>query len=153
MVNCQWFNIAAIKGPISVPGHQDPNPPPQKERLLSVVLSNYVDESHYMDVWYFHVTKGGESAVCRPNDQAISSVRAMDKLSIENPPWPGGDFPLKIDGLGDCSYKNDGSNPGALWCGEKPFSCQADEFKSGKSKLCSEKYYKTLEHAVVVCKL
>lgn len=136
-----------------MPSHQDPNPPPQEAKLLSIVLSNYVDESHYIDAWYFHVTEGGESAVCRPNDQVISSVRAENKPSIENPPWPGGEFPLKIDEPGDCYYKNDGSNPGALWCGEKAMPCQGDESKSSASQVCRNKNYKTSEHAVVVCKL
>ncbi|KAF1828489.1 hypothetical protein BDW02DRAFT_615419 [Decorospora gaudefroyi] len=149
-INCQWFNIAAIKGPISVPGHQDPNPPPQEATFLSIVLSNFIDESHYNDAWYFHVIKGGESAVCRPNDQAISSVSAWNNPSIENPPWPGGTFPLKVDELGNCEYKNDGSDPGALWCGEKAMPCHEDESKSGSSQVCSDKYYKTSEHPVVV---
>jgi hypothetical protein len=34
MFDCQWFNIAAIKGPISAPRHQDLEPPPPKASQL-----------------------------------------------------------------------------------------------------------------------
>lgn len=94
-----------------------------------------------MNTWLFFTTDIGVSAICRPNDQAVSEVRTEGSYSVETPPWPGGIFPLKIEGLGDCEYKNDRSNPGALCCSERYISCQEDGLRwSGKSEICSNKY-------------
>jgi hypothetical protein len=90
-----------------------------KTKALSVIMQNFSDESHFMNTWRFHTTDIGVSAICRSDDQAVAEKLTSGDYKVDTPPWPQDTFPITIDGLGDCEYKNDGSNPRALWCGER----------------------------------
>jgi hypothetical protein len=55
---------------------------------------------------------------------------------IFNAPWPISTQPLKIDNM-ECEYKNNGENPGALWCkGRKDaISCYEEHAKKDKQPM------------------
>jgi hypothetical protein len=141
----------------SSPSNVPPPPPPKKTKALSVILQNYIDEITNENTWLFFATDPGVSALCRNEKDAVAKFPAGGGASmIDNPPWPGGTFKVTIDGM-KCEYKNDGSNPGALWCDgrDNAISCQVKDSKDkGKkgTKDCGLKIIWSLEqHPVVFC--
>ena len=149
-----------VKGTSAPPQPQpqspSPSPPtsPHKTKALSVILQNYIDEVTNENSWLFFTTSIGVSQLCHSDKDAISKVKTVDDPSIiDNPPWPGDTFPLTLDGM-ECEYKNDGTNPGALWCKGKdgPIACQQDILKTdGKRKKCDSGLWSISQHPVVTC--
>ncbi|KAF2687475.1 hypothetical protein K458DRAFT_401982 [Lentithecium fluviatile CBS 122367] len=128
--------------------------PSAKSKALSVIFQNYGDESNYINLWIFITTDIGVSAMCRNSTEAVSVQKAPNDLNlVKNPPWPGGTFEMTIEGLGDCEYKNDGSNTGALWCSGRGISCQEDDLRqSGQAQFCPNlDIWGFSHHPVVFC--
>jgi len=94
------------------------------------------------------------SPSCERDDKALLKVGAgnSDPGLYEHPGWPGGTYPLKIDGT-DCKYMNDGSNVGALFCdGEKdPIECKEDGENKGKGKECDMGLWAIHQHPIIFC--
>jgi len=136
-----------------------PTPPastPPQTKALSINLQNYIDQIGNVNKWFFYATDRGVSALCGKEKDAVASFLAQDGATlIDNPPWPGGTFKVKVDGM-DCEYKNDGTNAGALWCsGRGAISCQ-EEHAKGKgekgSKVCENNGDSSRsQHPVVFC--
>lgn len=131
----------------------DPSGVP-KTKALSIILQNLITEADNTNNWLFRLTNQGQSALCRNdknNSPVLTAPAKGDPSTVELPPWPGGSFPLAIDGM-HCEYKNNGDNAGALWCEEKngqPIACYEEEMKAKKgSKECDLGVY---EHAVAYC--
>ena len=138
----------------ATPPQTQPPPAPKKTKALSIILQNIITEIDNTNNWLFLLTDQGQSALCsndKNNKPVLTTPAGGDPSMVDNPPWPGGSYPFKIDGM-DCEYKNDGQNAGALWCKEKngqAISCYADEMKDKKEdKTCDIGVY---EHAVVYC--
>jgi hypothetical protein len=132
-----------------------PSPPPQapKTKALSIILQNYIDESSNDMTWLFFATDYGASVLCHSDKKALLKTKAARATDIDNPPWPGGTYQLKLDGM-NCEYKNDGTNAGALWCKERngPITCKADDMRAAKkSKVCDAALWRIEQHAVVAC--
>jgi len=131
-----------------------PPPPPAATKALSIILQNTVDQVGNVNNWLFFATDRGVSALCRKEGTAIANSPAKDGSTlVDNPPWPGGTFKLRVDNM-DCEYKNDGGNAGALWCNGKAISCQ-EEVARGKgeagSKACETGDVLVQQHPVVFC--
>ncbi|KAF1961810.1 hypothetical protein CC80DRAFT_436156 [Byssothecium circinans] len=128
--------------------------PPKKTQALSVIFQNYVDEASNTNSWLFFRTDIGVSKLCERDNKALLKVNAKnnDPGLYEHPGWPGGTYPLKIDGT-DCKYMNDGTNVGALFCdGRKdPIECKEDGQNKGKGKQCDSGLWAIHQHPVVFC--
>ena len=73
-------------------------------------------------------TPVGQSALCKPANETVAKWSAADGAFMSWPAWPSGTFDINVDGM-ECQYKNDGTNPGALWCKNQagPFKCYKDD--------------------------
>ncbi|KAH7347071.1 peptidase S8/S53 domain-containing protein [Pyrenochaeta sp. MPI-SDFR-AT-0127] len=146
-------SLLTITNPATPPLQNDA-PLPPKTKALSIILQNVITEADNINQWLFHLTNQGQSALCRndKNNKPVYTAPAKsDPGMVDNPPLPGGIYPIKIDGM-DCEYKNNGQNTGALWCKEKngqAIPCNADSMMGTKEgKKCDLGVY---EHAVVYC--
>ena len=95
-----------------------PGKPSRQNKALSIIYQHWVDETgSKINSWLFVPGDYGVDRVCAAEDQAQKMVSAPgDDDTVVNPPWPGGTFELNsLHGL-ECEYKNDGTNPGALFC-------------------------------------
>jgi len=150
------YMVVGISSPPPPPSPPAPPAPPPKSKALSIILQNYIYEAANENSWLFFTTSIGVSVLCHSDKDAISKAKTADDPSlVENPPWPGGIFPLKLDGM-DCDYKNDGTNPGALWCNNggdnKVIACQQDDLRwSGKENECETGLWHISQHPVVFC--
>lgn len=118
-------------------------------------VNSHSGSADISSTWNFYTTTVGKAVgSCGETDgekitpgEGSSDVRLSGDL--ENPPWPGGSFKLKIGGE-DCEYKNDGTNPGRLFCPKKQIVCREDHMKSKKegSVRCGARGY---FHPVAYC--
>jgi hypothetical protein len=71
--------------------------------------------------WLFFATDYGRKVHCR-----MDTVHIEKRIGdLSKPAYPGGTFDLKLFGE-DCQYKNNGINPGRLFCGDKEIECKND---------------------------
>lgn len=99
-------------------------PAPKPGKLLSIAMVSSVN-SHpggaNVGSWNFYTTTTGKTVgSCGETEGekltlGDGSTNANVAGDINNPPWPGGSFKLKIEGE-QCEYKNDGTNPDRLFC-------------------------------------
>lgn len=144
--------IGGDQKPPPKPETETPPPPPPKTKALSIIFQNYIDEISNTNSWLFFRTDIGVSKLCANEKDAIYKTDAGgDAGTVDNPPWPGGSFPLTLDGLGDCQYQNDGTNTGSLWCGENEIKCQEDDMKAQPGKSCEVGLWAISQHSVVFC--
>jgi hypothetical protein len=128
---------------------------PTKTKTLQVLLQNFIDPIGNVNAWVFYTADIGVSALCRNEKDAVGNFPAEDGAGlVDNPPWPGGSYKMKVEGM-DCEYKNNGNDAGALWCnGRDAISCKEEEAK-GKgekgSKVCETGDTSRTQHPVVVC--
>jgi hypothetical protein len=160
-LNVIW-NGATKEDHKSVGANQENPPSPQPSppapapptKAISIILQNYIDEVANTNSWLFFTTSIGVSVLCRSEKDAISQVpTADDPAMVDNSPWPTGTFPLRLDGM-DCEYKNDGTNPGALWCKGRdgPIGCKEDDLRwSKKGKECDSGLWSITQHPVAFC--
>ena len=141
--------------------------PSRKNKALSIIFQNYIDEISNENTWLFFNSDYGESSECRLDTQAMKTVPADG--NVDNPPWPAGTYEMgNLIDSSSCDYLNDGTNPGSLWCqdwdapptkqGEpalpkdREIKCKAEEvrYKSG-AEGCSDSMMGIYRHAVVTC--
>jgi hypothetical protein len=140
-----------------------PPPPPAPTKALSIILQSRsqtpigapYQKAINENQWLFFTTTPGVGVICKAEFNAIHKEKIKDdsKSLVGNPPWPGGTFSLKVDGV-KCNYMNNRRNPGALWCdGRKdPIACYEDGGKSSrKGTVCNGGDFATTQHAVAYC--
>lgn len=133
-----------------------PSPPPEKPKTkaLSIILQNEINVGN-VNKWLFFITDRGVSPLCKAEKDALKAFDAKDGSTlVDEAPWPGGEYKLKIDGLGDCEYKNSGSDPGALWCSGKAISCREEDMKAkgeGGTKACATGDLLIQQHPIAYC--
>ncbi|KAH9906303.1 hypothetical protein F4778DRAFT_778690 [Xylariomycetidae sp. FL2044] len=95
--------------------------------------------------WHFFTTDVGHGVGCNyASDAALEEIKSGGPSEIgvpsdadpENPPWPGGDFKLDIDGQ-ECHYKCNGGNAGRLFCPDREISCTGDRERSEDPQHCN----------------
>lgn len=104
-----------------------PTKPPSKPdtKALNIIRRSYTDKSYYENQWFFYMTPVGTSALCRHADTTLAKF-PMEGGPLFDLKWPSGTFKIQPDGM-DCEYKNDGTNPGALWCkGRAVIGCKLE---------------------------
>lgn len=113
----------------------DPPPPPPAPagptKAMTILLEEYAHGTGETTMeWLFFATEYGASATCYAAGQnsLINPVDGPkdlggDLAQIDNPPNPAGVFKLNAHGE-DCEYRNDNTNPGGLFCGDKKYDCQ-----------------------------
>jgi hypothetical protein len=112
------------------------DPTPTKTKAISVVLEYWLrpDNEHTME-WVFYANDIGAKAVCDKNGatrlSTIEGPLSYDGLpaDVQFPKYPAGDFNL-VAHDDECEYKNDGTNPGALFCANSRYDCYDDPDKS-----------------------
>ncbi|KAH9883147.1 hypothetical protein J1614_000003 [Plenodomus biglobosus] len=146
-------NIGGDREPPPKPEPETSPAPPPKTKALSIIFQNYIDPIGNTNTWLFLETDIGVSKLCTDEKEAIHKVDAGGGPgTVDNPPWPGGSFPLTLDGLGDCEYKNDGTNTGSLWCSGNEIKCQEDSMKAQSgSETCELGDIAISQHPVVFC--
>lgn len=107
----------------------DPAPEPTGPTKQLAVVASFVVGAPTLD-WLFLEADLGQGVGCRED-----FLRPFDTVpwdlsgngAEDGSTFPGGtrDLDLTIDGQ-KCQYKNDGDDPGALWCGERGISCMDD---------------------------
>jgi hypothetical protein len=135
-----------------------PSPPTSPEapktKALSIVLQNEINVGNE-NKWLFFVVDRGVSPLCKKENDALAAFNAKDSPTlVDEAPWPGGVYKLKIQGLGDCEYKNSGNDPGALWCSGKAISCNEENMKSkGEkgTKTCATGDLSIQHHPIAYC--
>ena len=100
--------------------------PRANTRAINIIYRSYTRKSYYENQWFFYETPVGKSAICRPADQTIAKFGPY--IGYAEPRWPAGTFPVRPFGM-DCEYKNNGQNPGALWCKGRsgPIGCKEED--------------------------
>jgi hypothetical protein len=97
---------------------------PKPTKALSVILQRQnvgqftfgTFDRNYENKWLFFETDVGVAPGCRLEKESLANPEAgIGAQMIYDAPWPSITQSLKIDGM-ECEYKNDGQNPGALWC-------------------------------------
>jgi hypothetical protein len=124
------------------------NAKPSKGKALSIAMRTTVSpHAGYADTdvaWEFYTTSVGKAVDgCGKTDgekltpKGPSETGLPTNLSTDNPPWPGGEFKLTIEGV-DCTYKCNGKNAGRLFCPNREIACVEDSAKSKKdaTKMC-----------------
>ncbi|KAL2070912.1 hypothetical protein VTL71DRAFT_13938 [Oculimacula yallundae] len=101
--------------------------PPPKTKAVNIVLVFTVVNTRLIVQWLFYSVPYGTSSVCMGSPVPVAAY-PIDQKGL---PWyaldflPTGTFDFKIEGDGDCQYKNDGTgNPGALWCSGTAHKCR-----------------------------
>jgi hypothetical protein len=88
-------------------------------KSISIIYRSSVDKNWAENDWYVYQTPVDVSALCNPADQTVAKWPADDgpwpTVLPSGAPWPAGIFDITVDGM-DCQYKNDNTDPGALWC-------------------------------------
>lgn len=142
----------------SPPTNTQPSTPPEPSKAVSIVLDEEIFSSEFS--WIFYGPPVGTSAVCGGEEGAPGIIPfelafnqgSQDEWDINHPPWPGGIFALTDVYGEDCEFKCDGTNAGALFCGDREVKCKADPAKySGKdgTHACPGTPY--IHHAAVLC--
>ncbi|KAJ8118877.1 hypothetical protein OPT61_g212 [Boeremia exigua] len=134
---------------------------PTTGRALSIAMITQIN-SHSGGMssnneWHFYGTSAGHAVGCdwdsdqvqSINSQGPSDIKLPSSIDPRNPPWPGGEYKLTIDGA-ECIYKCDGLNPGRLFCPTKEIACRENPQKSGSEGLLKCNSY-TFFHPVVYC--
>ncbi len=93
---------------------------PQATKALSIIMQNhFLQNTKGVEIndnsWLFFETNKGQSALCQQETDAPLRTPRDKNANVNNPPWPGGTYNLRINDM-ECQYKNNGANPGALWC-------------------------------------
>jgi hypothetical protein len=125
-----------------------PSPPPaQASKALAVILQRELISPAvssgfsliYKNRWLFYQTDRGVPIGCMDEKDALANAKVGgDAKMIFNAPWPSITQSLKIDNM-ECEYKNNGENPGVLWCkGRKDANtCYEEHAKKDKDpKYC-----------------
>jgi hypothetical protein len=130
-------------------------------KALNVIWESVLEDGEFK-LLFFETAKG-TSAACRPATDAIRSDAHKINDVVNDFKWLAGTYALSnLDGV-DCDYKNDGNNPGALWCEDCndtttpkdkkqksiKISCQVDV--ATNNKLCLMKDKRTWHTPVVFC--
>jgi hypothetical protein len=139
------------------------NDKPSKGKSLSIAMVTQVNShgggASYDAQWHFYATAVGHEVSCDPSsDNQVSEIANKGPSDAKfnfggdqrNLPWPAGTYNLSIDGE-DCQYRNDGTNPGRLFCPKKEISCTEDSKKNTDQGLpgCSSTRVKF--HPAVYC--
>ncbi|PVH90655.1 hypothetical protein DM02DRAFT_620911 [Periconia macrospinosa] len=132
-------------------------PSPGESLVVGLTTLTYKYSSTVNQFWHFFTAPAGHEKVgCEskaPVQQITPKGRSNPALSSQvnsdNPPWPGGDWSLKI-GDQDCSYKNDGASVGRLWCPTRDIACEEMPKKNSADGVLKCQPESTF-HAVVRC--
>ncbi|KAH7337910.1 hypothetical protein BKA66DRAFT_448579 [Pyrenochaeta sp. MPI-SDFR-AT-0127] len=110
-----------------------PDPSRHVEKTLTIMQNARVDGANgpvmNANSLLFFETNKGESPICHKETTAMWRIFSESRnANIDNQPLPGGTYPPESDPPfrmkdTDCRYKNDGTDAGAVWCNEKPFTC------------------------------
>ncbi|KAF1994058.1 hypothetical protein P154DRAFT_586974 [Amniculicola lignicola CBS 123094] len=126
-------------------------PKPGKSLSIAMVSSvnTHAGSANVDSTWTFYTTTVGKAVgSCGETEgekltpeEGSTNVKLPAEVAgnTDNPPWPGGSFKLKIEGE-ECEYKNDGTNPGRLFCPQREIYCKEEDMKSNIIEL--RKYYK-----------
>jgi hypothetical protein len=160
---CEFF----MEGSTQVP-EQPPAPPPAvtpsvKTKALSIVLAEYWTYDPFPETyvfeslgWVFLASDIGKEGSCYVNGATgLKTINGPLKVqgkveTINDPPSPAGTFQLNVHGE-DCEYRNDNTNAGGLFCGDKKYDCHDDVNRRGgvgATKECSSEFY---HHPVITC--
>ncbi len=131
---------------------------PQATKALSIIMQNhFLQDNKGVEIsdnsWLFFETDKGQSALCQQETDALLRTPMDKNANVNNPPWPGGTYNLRINDM-DCQYKNNGANPGALWCNGNnvPVTCYEDSMKAQQtSQNCGGDPSTYTQHSVVYC--
>jgi hypothetical protein len=142
---------------------------PQPTKALSINFESKFDHSTGGDfdetriwfrrTWLFYEHNIGDAVGCFDRDQAWQFAEPMTELENDMPEWPSNP---EINSMNladasilpqDCSYRNDGTNAGRLFCPNLPdgsVGCKEheDRKKPEKTYQCSDDTYR---RAAVVC--
>jgi hypothetical protein len=167
---CEFFLESSNSIPISTQAAPSSTPTSAptsgKSMALSIVLEEYIHDLPPTTMeWIFFSGEYGKDPTCDHNDAKRMKITEgpvnfdgnANLGLIDRPPLPGGTFKFNTNGQ-DCEYRNDGSNAGALICGNDPqYSCQEnDERNAGEkaTKKCMGDggFEQVLHHSVINCK-
>lgn len=110
--------------PPTQPSPPTAEPPKAPTKALSIVVEipPFYSAKNPQVAWLFFTTDYGKAVDCSAN-AALVEKRNEDTSKAST--YPGGTFNIKLYNE-DCQYKNDGTNPGRLFCGEKQIDCIND---------------------------
>ena len=114
--------------------HAEPEPTGPTKQLA--VLGSYVRGAPTMD-WLFLEADFEKGVGCREDFLRPFETVPWDESGTT---YPGGtkELDLEIDGE-VCEYRNDGDDPGALWCGERVIGCVNDPADKDPEDATSDK--------------
>jgi hypothetical protein len=154
-------SIMAMYGDEPDSGPSDDKPP--KGKSLSIAMVTQVDShsggASYNAQWHFFTTSVGHEVSCdSSSDTQVSEISSQGPSDAKanfggdhkNLPWPAGVYNLNIEGE-DCQYRNDGTNPGRLFCPKREISCTEDSKKSTDQGLPGCSSSRVTFHPAVYC--
>lgn len=120
----------------------EPEPQPTGPTKQLAVLSSFVVGAPTLD-WIFLEADFEQGVGCREDFLRPFDTQPWDfsgNGAQDGSTFPGGtrDLDLTIDGQ-KCQYKNDGDDPGALWCGERVIGCKNDPADKDPEDASSDK--------------
>ncbi|KAF2112801.1 hypothetical protein BDV96DRAFT_649034 [Lophiotrema nucula] len=119
-----------------------PEPTPTGPTKQLAVVAAFVPGAPTMD-WLFLTADYEKGVECREDFLRPVDTVPWDTSGTtaeDGSTFPGGtrDLDLEIDGQ-KCQYKNDGDDPGALWCGERIIGCKDDPADKDPNDSSSDK--------------
>ena len=128
--------------PICGDPEPEPEPEPTGPTKQLAVLSSFVVGAPTLD-WLFLETDFEQGVGCREDFLRPFDTEPWDfsgNGAQAGSTFPGGtrELDLTIDGQ-KCEYRNDGDDPGALWCGERVIGCKNDPADKDPEDASSDK--------------
>lgn len=122
--------------PLEEEPESEPEPEPTGPTKQLAVLGAYVPGAPTMD-WLFLEADYEQGVECREDFLRPFETVPWDESGTT---YPGGtkELDLEIDGE-VCEYRNDGDDPGALWCGERVIGCLNDPADKDPNDVNAEK--------------
>ncbi|KAH5421018.1 hypothetical protein HBI46_082250 [Parastagonospora nodorum] len=123
---------------------------------LRTVVSPHFGGADVDNSWRFYTANVGRGIGCDqigsdvPNEikpEGPSDPKMPSNMDPEKLPWPAGEFKLRVADQ-ECHYRNNGQNPGRLFCPDREIECLEEAAKRKGSEKCSA--YVTW-HAAVHC--
>jgi hypothetical protein len=134
-----------------------------KGKALSIamvtIVNSHSGSATYDAQWRFYTTTVGHGVSCDfASDNRVSEIASQgpsDTISNfsgdhKNLPWPAGVYNLNIEDE-DCQYKNDGTNPGRIFCPKREISCMEESKKSTDQGLPGCSSSRVTFHPAVYC--
>ncbi|KAH5350513.1 hypothetical protein HBI48_165330 [Parastagonospora nodorum] len=112
---------------------------------MRTIVSPHIGGASVENSWRFFNTNVGRAVGCDQNNSDLveevmpegpSDPKLPSNFDSTNLSWPAGEFKLQIAGQ-ECYYRNNGKNPGRLFCSDREIECKEEDAKGKGGEKCN----------------